>query len=91
MIQILYSLIAAFVATTLVFSVVCLTSSQKHDYDTVTAKAMNLLFGFSTRKAIRANIKPERQRTAIGWFVAREVLFIAVLVVATLEYFMRGG
>ena len=91
MIQILYALIAAFVATTLIFSVICLTSVQKHDYDTVTAKARNMLFGFSTRKAIRANIKPDRQRTAIGWFVAREVLFITILVVAILEYFIRGG
>ena len=91
MIILLYSLIAAFVSTTLIFSIICLTSAEERDYDTVVARLKNLVFGFSSRKAIRENIKPERQSIAVFWFLAREIVFFAAVIVAILEYFLRVG
>ena len=89
MVLILYILIGAFLATSVAFSTVCAASTKAAINKSFLSRVKLHMLGFSTRKAIRLNLRPDHQKVAIGLFMVREALFVAIIVVALLEYYLR--
>lgn len=85
----LYILIGAFLVTSAIFSFICATGVKSNRYESIGAQVKLHFFGLSTRKGIRQNLRPDRRKAATRLLLAREIIFVSIIVVAFLEYVLR--